>query len=97
MVIKGEELGEGKDWELWIATDGQQGPVIQLREIYSIFYDNIYGNGYVYVYIYIYTIHIYICMKHLALQEKLIHCKSSSTKILEKKSCINFSLYVAKI
>lgn len=30
------------------SVDGQWEPAIQHKEIYSLFHDNLYGNGYVY-------------------------------------------------
>ena len=59
MVTKGKGLGVGRDglgfWE-WprhtfvYGTDGQWGLAVQHREIYWIFRDNLYGNGYVSMY-----------------------------------------------
>ena len=58
MVTKGEVFREGKDQSLgWhihtmiYGMDGEQGPAVQHREIYSIFCDNLYWNAYVCVYI----------------------------------------------
>ena len=31
-------------------TDGQRSPAVQHREIYPLFCENLYGNGYVYMY-----------------------------------------------
>ena len=57
LVTKGDGWAEGRTgslgWHIHTVVyrmDGQQGPAVQHREIYSICYDNLYGNGYEYLY-----------------------------------------------
>ena len=60
-------------------VDKQQGPTVQHRELYSISYDSRNGKQYgkecVCMYIYIY---IYVKLNHLAVQQQLTHCKSTT-------------------
>ena len=54
--------------------DKKQGPTVQHREIYSIFYDKPYRKEYKKEHIYT---HIYVKLNHFAVQQKLTHCKST--------------------
>ena len=89
-IIKLPKAGSNRvgvwDWHIYTVvyrTIGQQGPAVKYKELYPIFYDNLYGNRI------LKRIDVFICItESLCCTAEIIIINSISIKLFKKS--LNF-------